>query len=1116
MPALLKPSNVLVTPGGRVAILDFGLVSELEDEESRQSQRNPSVVGTPDFMSPEQVMAQKVTPASDLYSVGVMLYEALTGRPPHTGSMVEVMSKKLSQDPVPPHQLNPAIPRQLSLLCMALLRREPAARPRLAEVLDELEALPDAASLLPSQTREKSRSRRRDLFLGRATELALLRDAWKSAVQGRSIAMLLHASSGMGKSTLARHFLRELPRDAVILRSSCYQHEAVPYKALDGSVDMLGRFLEQLPPGACKALLPSDTPALVKLFPVLQSVAAVREVLGRAPAIADAEQQRRAALVAFRELIAQVAALHPVALHIDDLQWGDLDSVGLLAELLRPPAPPPLLLLLSYRSEEAETSAVLRELRQILQNPLIAACETRELRLKELPASEAAALAQEVMAHAGSPEKAAQVVAEARGNPFFITELARNQESGGAVDDLVRRRVQRLPRAAQWMLETVVVAGQPIPRTIARQATEKLKSAQPMGDVQAAHTDAALAPGSAGALDEHAASQPDAPQTEQQALALLRAEHLIRLRSGGGRGDDQLETYHDRIREAVRAALTPAQLASHHRHLAEAMEAAEGVAPDRLAYHFDGAAIPEKAALYAERAGDQAQQALAFDHAVQMYRLTLAQRTLTEARRRRIEQRLGDALAALGRGLEAATAYQAAARGEHGEDALRLRRLAAEQLLRNGKLAQGTELLRSVLAEVGVPLPRSAARSILGTALVRARILLRGMHHTERPTEALDPALRRRQECLWAATYCLYGYRPLQALELHARFLLLSLELGEPGRLAQALGFEALMRMILTPGRPDIYSRLLAQAEQLAERSQQPYIQALVALLAIGVAQMSGDWPLAIQRSEKTLSILRERCSGVTWEVHLCQTWRLTNQLMIGELALVEKSLPELIGALHERGDTYQLSMLKGVILPFLFLSRGEPAQVRKVTAELFNVIRTNENMESQLFNAVVGEAWSHLYERNGAAALAVIERNWSALEHSGMLRMSTYKMSIGFLRANAGLRCLPEPQALREANRILKRMAREPHCWSAAFTGLLRAALEKRAGRMSTALHFLERSEADFTRAAMHVNSALTQFERGVWTGGEAGEALKKQALRVLDAQGVKQPEKLAAMYLP
>ena len=125
-------------------------------------------------------------------------------------------------------------------------------------------------------------------------------------------------------------------------------------------------------------------------------------------------------------------------------------------------------------------------------------------------------------------------------------------------------------------------------------------------------------------------------------------------------------------------------------------------------------------------------------------------------------------------------------------------------------------------------------RVVGNAALVRARILLRGMHHTERPTEALDPALRRRQECLWAATYCLYGYRPLLALELHARFLLLSLELGEPGRLAQALGFEALMRMILTPGRPDIYSRLLAQAEQLAERSQQPYIQALVALLAIG------------------------------------------------------------------------------------------------------------------------------------------------------------------------------------------------------------------------------------------------------------------------------------------
>lgn len=1090
----IKPSNILVTPAGRVAILDFGLVSELEEDETRQAQRNPSVVGTPDFMSPEQVLAQKVTPASDLYSVGVMLYEALTGRPPHTGSMVEVMSKKLAQDPHPPHQLNTAIPPELSQLCMALLRRDPNQRPRIGEVLEEIEALRDAAPSLTAHGRpHTSRSRRRDLFFGRTAELALLHEAWVRAGD-HSVTVLLHASSGMGKSTLARHFVRALPREAVVLRSSCYQHEAVPYKALDGIVDMLGRFLEQLPQGACRALLPADTPALVKLFPVLQSVTAVRELLGRAPAIADAEQQRRAALTAFRELIAQVAALHPVALHIDDLQWGDLDSVGLLAELLRPPAPPPLLLLLSYRSEEVESSPVLRELRQILQNPLIAACETRELQLKELAASEAAALVKEVMASAGSPEKAAQVVAEARGNPFFITELARTQEASGAVDDLVRRRVQRLPQAAQWLLETVVVAGQPIPKSIARKAAENLKNS---GDFASSE-------------------QPDDALSEQQALALLRAEHLIRLRSGGRRGDDQLETYHDRIREAVRAGLAPETLATHHRHLAEAMESSARIAPDRLAYHFDGAGLAEKAALYAVRAGEQAERALAFDHAAQMYRLALAQRVLPAKRQHQVEQRLGDAMAALGRGVEAAAAYQAAARGESGEQSLRLRRLAAEQLLRNGKWEQGTELLREVLDDVGVPLRRTSASALINTALLRSRLLLRDLEPPARPASEVSPAVRSRQECLWAATYGLYGYRPLLALELQSRYLLLSLEIGEPSHLGQAFAFEALMRLILTPNRPQIYARLLAQAAEQAERSQKPYSQALVSLLSMGVAQLSGDWALAMKHSEKVLTLLRERCSGVTWEIQMCQTWRLTNQLMLGELVQVEKALPELIGALHERNDTYQIWMAKGVTLPILHLTRGEPAEARKVTEELFAVSSINENMDATVYYAVLGQSWVHLYQHNGVAVLDLHDRYDKLLRRSGLLRMLTFKLTAGFVRANAALRCMPEHRAIPYADRILTKMEHEPLPWSIAFCGLLRASMARRAGRMGEALALLERSEAAFTSASMHFNSALTRFQRGLWIGGDEGQALAKQARVFLDAQGVKQPELLCRMYVP
>src|ERR1700687_3730832 len=100
----IKPSNVLVTREGRVVILDFGLVAEVEGKSAHDSL---SFVGTPDFMSPEQGAQLPVTKASDWYSVGVMLFQALTGRLPFTGKYFEVIMDKQSIDPPAPAALEP-------------------------------------------------------------------------------------------------------------------------------------------------------------------------------------------------------------------------------------------------------------------------------------------------------------------------------------------------------------------------------------------------------------------------------------------------------------------------------------------------------------------------------------------------------------------------------------------------------------------------------------------------------------------------------------------------------------------------------------------------------------------------------------------------------------------------------------------------------------------------------------------------------------------------------------------------------------------------------------------------------------------------------------------------
>src|SRR5262249_35785289 len=135
----LKPSNVLVTGGGRLALLDFGLVSGL-------AEGNPErlAVGTPVYMSPEQAADQPLNEASDWYSVGAMMYEALTGRRPFEGDSEHVMQRKQNEQPPKPAQLVSGVPPDLSRLCMAMLQRSPYARPSATAILSQLGAKPSA------------------------------------------------------------------------------------------------------------------------------------------------------------------------------------------------------------------------------------------------------------------------------------------------------------------------------------------------------------------------------------------------------------------------------------------------------------------------------------------------------------------------------------------------------------------------------------------------------------------------------------------------------------------------------------------------------------------------------------------------------------------------------------------------------------------------------------------------------------------------------------------------------------------------------------------------------------------------------------------------------------
>ncbi len=453
----VKPSNILVTPEGRVVLLDFGLVMPA-DTLDRDSTAG-ALVGTVAYMAPEQARGDRITPATDFYAVGTVLYEALTGRLPFRGPLMQVLADKQQHAPAPPRAIVRGVSEDLDELCTDLLRRAPEDRPTGAVILRRL-GVDTAETDAPTHTATHSGTRAAP-FAGRDLELARLLQGLEDLAKMRATAIQLRGASGIGKSTLIRRFLdraHSIHADLVVLQGRCYERESVPYQAMDSLIDDLSHYWIQLSPTEGMALLPREAALLPRLFPVLGRVPAVASS-PRARDIADPQELRTRAFSALREVLQRLTEHHPLVLVLDDLQWVDANTLTVLADLMRPPDPPSLLLLLSTRSEGGQG------LDQLLSHMDV---RSETITLEPLPEAASARLADELLG--GEDEGLAREVArEAGGNPFYIGELVRYVQSGDhaalgslRLEEVIARRMAQLSETGRRILQLVALAGEPI------------------------------------------------------------------------------------------------------------------------------------------------------------------------------------------------------------------------------------------------------------------------------------------------------------------------------------------------------------------------------------------------------------------------------------------------------------------------------------------------------------------------------------------------------------------------------------------------------------------------------------------------------------------------------
>ena len=1075
----LKPSNVLVDRQGRVVVLDFGIAADFSAREL-QPTIETSIAGTAHYMAPEQAGEGTIGPSSDWYAVGVMMFEALTGRLPFEGNGIGVLVDKLTHDPPALDSVATGLPADLRDLCGRLLARASEDRPTEEEIVD-IFATPESRATVRSGTAAPPS------LVGRERQLTVLDDAFQSAMRGQASSVYVHGQSGMGKSTLVQHFLNAATRQprVVVLTGRCYEREAVPYKALDGVIDSLARYLRTLSVEQAVALVPRDIGAAARLFPVLLRVEAIAHAPRGVPDTVDLAEARRRGVVALRELLARVADHAPLLVHIDDLQWADRDSLTLLDELRRPPDAPALLLIASFRTEEVDRKPFLRN--------LLDSCgqrDVREVLVDPLPDADARRLARIHLTPTAADEQLVAIVNEAGGSPLVIEQLAAYLRAasdrttrGLRFGDVVETRLTDSGAGARAFMETLAVVAHPIQAAIAYRA--------------------------AG--------------LEGSELALVKQLELARLvRQAGEHGE--VEAYHDRIREAVACSLDVQTVRSIHRSLCAALEARAVDDPEALYEHANGAGDADAAVRYALRAAERARDALAFDRAARFYRGALNLLHPNDTRHAALFAALGETLANAGRPADAAAAFDEAAQRSDPLAALEARRRAAEQLLVGGHGQRGMRALRALLADAGLPIPGGRRRALVGFLVQRARIALRGLHWTERPASAIAPMELLRCDLCWTCAQGLALIDYLLAANFQARHLRLALALGEPHRVARALNFEAGF-LAASGGSRRKSDRVAVEGRMLAERLGSSYELGLAALIEGSIAFLRGEWRRAIGLCAHAEQVLREQCTGVLFELTTSQTFLLSSLLYAGDFAEVERRIPGLLDAAIERGDLLLATELRTRI-NLQWLVRDEPVEARRLVADAL-LQWANTAFTRQHFNAIAALTQLELYCGDAAAAWEQIDNEWGRIRRSTVIRVQVVRIGAHYLRARAALALAAAPAGVRQgsperwqlfdvAERQIGELRREAVGWTEPLIAMIGATTAVLKQDVTQATLMLGDAAQGFDRAEMRAHASCARWRLGLLTTGDRGARLVEDAKAFLRGQGVRDPERFANVLAP